>query len=159
MPDGFIDMGCLICTVMTTYPMFQSRAGLSSNLTDVTNIDDDPSYDTVSEYLQPGSTEPVLVVEDVTYDATHICLPKDHYLTPQQIARIHQNQYIVTNSITSDVAAPEFPTDDGLVNPTLRKNLAPGNYYVSLVNDVAEDGSSISVQGWGVLGGNSSGHP
>ncbi|MEE8660661.1 Peptidase S74 domain-containing protein [Acetobacteraceae bacterium EV16G] len=159
MPDGFMDMGCLICTVMTTYPMFQSRAGLSSNLTDVTNIADDPSYDTVTEYLQPGSAEPVLVLEDVTYDATHIYLPKDHYLTPQQIARIHQNQYVVTNSITSDVAAPEFPSDDGLVNPTSGKTLAPENYYVSLVNDVAADGSSISVQGWGVLGGNSSGHP
>ncbi|XAO71213.1 MAG: hypothetical protein AAYR33_09645 [Acetobacteraceae bacterium] len=151
-PDGFMDMRCLICTVMTTYPVFQSRAGLSSNLTDVSNIGADPSYDTVAEYLQPGSAEPVLVLEDVTYDATHIYLPKDHYLTPQQIARIHQNQYIVTNSITLDVAAPKFPTDDGLVNPTSGKTLAPGNYYVSLVNDVAEDGSSISVQGWGVLG-------
>jgi len=158
MPDGYMDMGCLICSVMTPQSVFQARAGISGNLTDPSNIANDPSYDSVVDYEQPGSTEPEIVLTGVTYDATHIYLPSGSYLTPQQIARIHPNQYIATNSITSDVAAPTYPTDSGLQNPTSGTSLAPHNYYVSLVSSVASDGSSITVQGWGIHNGNSTGH-
>lgn len=157
-PDGFMDMGCQLCLVMTKEPVFSSRAGLSGNLNIASHIADDPSFDTVSAYMQPGTAEPALVLEDVTYDATHIYLPNGRHLTPQQIARIHPNQYIVTNSITPDVAAPEYSKDSGIENPISGSEVVPHNYYVSLVEGVAEDGSSISVQGWGVHSGNTSGH-
>ncbi|UMM63865.1 hypothetical protein [Aristophania vespae] len=159
MPDGYLDMGCLICSVTTSQSVFDTRAGLSSNLTINSNFAKNPSFDSVVEYLQPKSAEPQLVLDDVTYDATHIYLPQNKHLTAQQIARIHPNQYITTNSISADVPAPHFTDDSGMSNPSEGKTLPPHNYYVSTVQSVAKDGSSITVNGWAVQGGDSSGHP
>ncbi|MDF7678866.1 hypothetical protein PT277_09240 [Acetobacteraceae bacterium ESL0709] len=159
MGDGYMDMGCLICAVMTPQSVFDTRAGISSNLTINTNISENPSYDSVIEYLQPKSAEAPLVLQDVTYDATHIYLPANAHLTPEQMARIHPNQYVVTNSITTDVPAPHFTDDSGDANPKENLSLAPHNFYVSTVTGVAKDGSSISVNGWGIQEGNKNGHP
>lgn len=158
-PDGYMDQGCLSCAVMTNSPVFASRAGLTGNLTTISNIAADTSFDTVVHYDQTGDVEPVLTLENVTYDATHIYLPSGSYLTAQQIARIHPNQYVTTNSITSDVAQADIrTTDSGIQNPTVGTSLNPKNYYVTTVASVAADGSSITVNGWGILNGNSTGH-
>lgn len=159
-PDGYMDQGCLYCAVMTNAPVFASRAGLTSDINLIENIGKDTSFDTVVHYDQSGDVEPVLTLENVTYDATHIYLPSGSPLTPQQISRIHPNQYVTTNSITGDVAQTEIrTTDSGIQNPTVGTSLNPKNYYVTTVASVAADGSSITVNGWGILNGNSTGHP
>lgn len=158
-PDGFMDLGCLYCAVMTNSSVMDSRAGLSSNLTDAANIANDPSFDTVVDYQQTSNFEPVLSLDNVTYDSTHIYLPSGSYLTAQQIARIHPNMYVTTNSIASDVIQTEIrTTDSGVQNPTSGLTLNNHNYYVSTVAGVADDGSYITVNGWGVQNGNSTGH-
>ena len=93
-PDGYMDQGCLYCAVMTNAPVFASRAGLTSDINLIENIGKDTSFDTVVHYDQSGDVEPVLTLENVTYDATHIYLPSGSPLTPQQIARIHPNPYV-----------------------------------------------------------------
>ncbi|MDI2090467.1 hypothetical protein [Commensalibacter oyaizuii] len=158
-PDGLMDLGCLTCTVMTNNSVFNSRAALTGNLTAIENIANDPSFDTVLHYDETSNVEPILTLKGVTYDANHIFLPLGSYLTPEQMARIHPNQYITTNSISLDVKQKDIRThDNGLFDHTSAQSLNPHNYYVSTVKSVAEDGSSIVVNGWGIQGGNETGH-
>ena len=159
-PDGFMDLGCLTCTVTTNKSVFDTRAGLSTNLTSASNIANDPSFDTVVHYDQTGNDEPVIVVKGVTYDATHIFLPSGSPLDTQQIARIHPNMYITTNSISNDVSQQNnTTTDSGLQNPSVGGSINNHNYFVSTVSSVSPDGKSITVNGWGIMNGNNTGHP
>lgn len=154
MMDGPMDLGCLLCTAQTPYSAMSSRAPLSGNLSDPTQIASLPSFDSAMVSNVGGTVQPGLVFENVTYDAKHIylpgcgpgdtgtCLP----LTTAQAARLHPNMYVTTNSID-----PKIPQHGYLTG----NSLDPLNVYVALTTgDVSSDGKSISVYGWGVFNGN-----
>lgn len=140
--DGPFNNGCVLFTAMTNNGWGYMRAPASgadyhNGAGAVTLFSDG-----ITHCNWTGNIPPLMGLEVDHYDAQHVYLKNK--LTAEQIALIHPNQYIATNSLY----IPTSPKYSAVVEKPADNTTYQEGYYKGVVQEVDPNGMYIMVNAW-----------
>ena len=137
-PYGPFNAGCALCVFTSQSDIADNRAGVSG-LDYRLGAKAVSGQDLVGFYEAPNTLEARLVLDVDHYDASTVYLK--HPMSAAQMARLHKNMYITTNSLDRRFGLRPLPMYD---NDAIRLvNLMSG-----IISGWSADGRSIEVSGW-----------
>ncbi len=143
-PYGPFNAGCVLCVFTSQSDIADNRAGISG-LDYHLGAKAVTGADLVGFYEAPSTLEARMVLDVDHYGANKVYLKSP--MTPAQMAKLHTNMYITTNSVD-----PRF----GLRPLAMYDNNAIRlvNLVSAIISGWSADGKSIDVAGWAVPSGN-----
>lgn len=142
--DGPFNNGCALFTAMTHNGWGYMRAPASgadyhNGAGAVTLFSDG-----ITQCNWTGNLPPIMGLKVDHYDSQHVYLKEK--LTPEQIALIHPNQYIATNSLYVPTSSKYHSVVEKPANNTMYQE----GYYKGIIQEVDPNGMYIMVNAWAV---------
>ena len=143
-PYGPFNAGCVLCVFTSQSDIADNRAGISG-LDYHLGAKAVSGADLVGFYEAPTTLEARMVLDVDHYDANKVYLKSP--MTPLQMAKLHKNMYIITNSVDPRFNLRPLPMyDDNAIRLV--------NLVSAIISGWSADGQSIDVAGWAVPSGN-----